>query len=156
MTRTFSKIYGLAQLRLGWMFGPAHVVDAINRIRGPFNVNGVALAAGAAALGDDAHLAQALAHNDAWLPRLTREIETLGLKVTPSVGNFVLIHFPAASGRTAREADAFLTARGLVLRRVDAYGLPDALRLTIGNDEANAAVLESVGAFMARKAGAHA
>lgn len=150
MTRTFSKIFGLAQLRLGWMFGPAHVMDAVNRIRGPFNVNGVALAAGVAALADEAHLGRSLAHNDAWLPRLARAIEVLGLTVTPSVGNFLLIHFPAEPGRTAREADAFLTARGLVLRRVDAYGLPDALRLTIGGDEANEAFLTALAAFMGR------
>jgi histidinol-phosphate aminotransferase len=129
------------------MVGPAHVIDAVNRIRGPFNVNAPAIAAGVAAIGDDAHLAAALAHNDEWLPVLTREIEALGLKVTPSVGNFVLIHFPP-EGRTAAEADAFLTARGLVLRRVEAYGLPHALRLTIGDGEANRLVIEALGAFM--------
>ena len=149
MTRTFSKIYGLAALRLGWMVGPAHVVDAVNRIRGPFNVNAPALAAGAAAIADDAHVAAALAHNDAWLARLTREIEALGFPVTPSVGNFLLVHFPGEDGRTARAADAFLTARGLVLRRVDAYGLPNALRLTIGTEEANRLVVEALRDFAA-------
>ncbi|KAA2235775.1 histidinol-phosphate transaminase [Salinarimonas soli] len=148
MTRTFSKIYGLAALRLGWMVGPAHVIDAVNRIRGPFNVNAPAIAAGVAAIHDDAHLSAALAHNDEWLPALTREIEALGLKVTPSVGNFLLIHFPQEAGRTAADADAFLTGRGLVLRRVEAYGLPDALRLTIGDAEANRLVVEALGLFM--------
>jgi histidinol-phosphate aminotransferase len=148
MTRTFSKIYGLAALRLGWMVGPAHVIDAVNRIRGPFNVNAPAIAAGVAAIQDDAHLSAALAHNDEWLPVLTREIEALGLQVTPSVGNFILIHFPAEAGRRAADADAFLTGRGLVLRRVDAYGLPGALRLTIGDAEANRLVIEALGAFM--------
>ena len=124
MTRTFSKIYGLAGLRLGWMVGPAHVVDAVNRIRGPFNVSGPGIAAGIAAMADDAHLSAAVAHNDEWLPWLTREIEGLGLVVTPSVANFVLIHFPETPGRTARDADAFLTRRGFVLRQVGAYGLP--------------------------------
>ena len=95
MTRTFSKIYGLASLRLGWMTGPAHVIDAVNRIRGPFNVNGPAIAAGIAALADEAHAAAAVAHNERWLPWLTREIAALGLTVTPSVGNFILIHFPS-------------------------------------------------------------
>jgi histidinol-phosphate aminotransferase len=130
MTRTFSKIHGLAALRLGWLVGPAHVVDALNRIRGPFNVNAPAIAAGAAAIGDDAHIAAALAHNDEWLPRLTDALEAIGLTVTPSVGNFILIHFPETAGRTAREADAFLGRRGLVLRAVAAYGLPNALRMT--------------------------
>src|ERR671920_2513349 len=136
MTRTFSKIYGLAGLRLGWMVGPAAVADAVNRIRGPFNVSGPGIAAGVAAIADDAHLAAAVSHNDEWLPWLTREIEALGLDVTPSVANFLLIRFPDAPGRTARDADAVLTRRGLVLRQVGAYGLPNAMRLTVGDAEA--------------------
>ena len=80
-------------------------------------------------------------HNEKWLAWLTREIEALGLNVTPSVGNFLLIHFPKEAGRTARDADAFLTRRGLILRRVDAYGLSDALRLTVGSEEANRLVV---------------
>jgi histidinol-phosphate aminotransferase len=155
MTRTFSKIYGLANLRLGWMVGPAHVVDAVNRVRGPFNVNGPAMVAGIAAIQDDAHLAKAVAHNEEWLARLTREIEALGLKVTPSVGNFLLIHFPEQPGRTAKEADAFLSSRGLILRRVDAYGLPQALRLTIGSEEANRLVVSALADFM-KGAASHA
>ena len=152
MTRTFSKIYGLAALRVGWMLAPAHVADAVNRIRGPFNVNSAAIAAGAAAMRDDAHAAAALAHNEAWLPRLTREIEALGLRVTPSVGNFVLIHFPEDPGRTAKEADAFLGRRGLILRAVAAYGLPHALRMTIGSAEANEKVIQALAEFTAGKA----
>jgi histidinol-phosphate aminotransferase len=108
MTRTFSKIYGLANLRLGWMVAPAHIADAINRIRGPFNVNGPAMVAGIAAIQDEAHIAKAIEHNDKWLAWLTREIEALGLKVTPSVGNFMLIHFPKEAGRTAKEADGLV------------------------------------------------
>jgi histidinol-phosphate aminotransferase len=148
MTRTFSKIYGLAGLRLGWMVGPAHVVDAVNRIRGPFNVNAPAIAAGVAAIADEAHVAAAVAHNDEWLPWLSREIEALGLKVTPSVGNFILIHFPANAGRTAREADAFLTRRGLVLRAVGAYGLPDCLRMTVGEAQQNRLAVEALAEFV--------
>jgi histidinol-phosphate aminotransferase len=156
MTRTFSKIYGLANLRLGWMVGPAHVVDAVNRIRGPFNVNGLAMATGVAALADEAHVATAMAHNDEWLGWLTREVEGLGLKVTPSVANFLLIHFPQQPGRTAKDADAFLTARGLVLRRVDAYGLPHALRLTVGDAEANRLVVAALREFVGARTPAHA
>jgi histidinol-phosphate aminotransferase len=148
MCRTFSKIYGLAALRLGWMYGPAHVVDAINRIRGPFNVNSAAMAAGIAAIEDSAHLEAARAHNDHWLAWLTDEIRRLGLVVTPSVANFVLIHFPDAKGRTAADADAFLTQRGLILRRVTAYGLPNALRMTVGTEEANRLVVEALAQFM--------
>jgi histidinol-phosphate aminotransferase len=148
MTRTFSKVYGLANLRLGWMVGPAHVIDAVNRIRGPFNVNGPAMVAGIAAIQDEAHLAKAVAHNEEWLATLTREIAALGLSVTPSVGNFLLIHFPSEPGMTSRDADAFLSSRGLILRRVDAYGLPQALRLTIGTQEANRLVLAALADFM--------
>src|SRR5580700_1022855 len=103
MCRTFSKIHGLAALRLGWMYGPAHVVDAVNRIRGPFNVNTAAMAAGIAAIQDSAHVEAARAHNEKWLAWLSAEIRKLGLVVTPSVANFVLIHFPQTKGRTAAD-----------------------------------------------------
>jgi histidinol-phosphate aminotransferase len=129
------------------------VADALNRIRGPFNVGGPALDAGVAAVSDDAHVAAAIAHNERWLPWLTQAIEALGLKVTPSVGNFLLIHFPE-TGKTAKAADAFLTSRGLVLRAVGAYGLPNALRLTIGSEEANRLVVQALGDFMKGGAGA--
>jgi histidinol-phosphate aminotransferase len=148
MTRTFSKIFGLASLRIGWMVGPAHLIDAVNRIRGPFNVSGPAIAAGIAAMADTAHVEAAVAHNEAWLPRLTAALTAAGLHVTPSVGNFLLVHFDDAPGRRAAEADLFLTTRGLVLRRVEGYGLPHALRLTIGTDEANERVVEALQAFV--------
>lgn len=148
MTRTFSKIYGLANLRLGWLVGPAHVIDAVNRIRGPFNINGPAMAAGIAAIQDEAHVAKAVEHNERWLGWLTKEIEALGLKVTPSVCNFLMIHFPQEPGRTAKDADAFLSSRGLILRRIEAYGLPHALRLTVGSEEANRLVVETLREFM--------
>ena len=152
MCRTFSKIYGLAALRIGWMYGPAHVVDAVNRIRGPFNVNAAAMAAGVAAVADAAHIEAARAHNEKWLAWLSAEIRKLGLEVTPSVANFVLIHFPKQKGRTAVDADAFLTGRGLILRRVAAYHLPDALRMTVGTEEANRLVVEALAAFTGRAA----
>jgi histidinol-phosphate aminotransferase len=148
MCRTFSKIHGLAALRLGWLYGPAHVVDAVNRIRGPFNVNAAAMAAGIAALQDSAHVEAARAHNEKWLAWLSDEIQKLGLKVSPSVANFVLIHFPQTKGRTAAEADAFLTRRGLILRRVSAYHLPDALRMTVGSEEANRLVVAALADFI--------
>jgi histidinol-phosphate aminotransferase len=150
MCRTFSKIYGLAGLRLGWLYGPGHVVDAVNRIRGPFNVNAPAIAAGVAALADTSHVERARAHNALWLAWLSEQIYKLGLKVTPSVANFVLIHFPQADGRTAREADEFLTARGLILRRLEPYKLPNALRLTVGTEEANRLVVDALAEFMGK------
>ena len=152
MTRTFSKIHGLAALRLGWMFGPAHVVAAVNRIRGPFNVNAPAIAAGIAAIEDVKHQELAREHNSRWLAWLAQEIGRLGLKVTPSVANFLLIHFPQAKGRTAKDADAFLTARGLILRQVGAYKLPNALRMSVGTEEANRLVVAALKEFLARAA----
>ena len=148
MCRTFSKIHGLAALRLGWMYGPAHVVDAVNRIRGPFNVNAAAIAAGVAAIEDHAHQERSREHNTRWLAWLTQEIGKLGLEVTPSAANFVLIHFPAAKGRTAQDADRFLTARGLILRQVGAYKLPNALRMSVGSEEANRLVVAALGEFL--------
>src|SRR5262245_11501478 len=132
MLRTFSKIHGLAALRLGWIYGPAHIIDALNRIRGPFNVNAPAIAAGIASINDSAHLEKARAHNEKWLPWLTTEIEKLGIKVTPSVGNFILLHFPETAGKTATEADKVLTSRGVIMRAVRAYQLPNCLRMSIG------------------------
>jgi histidinol-phosphate aminotransferase len=151
MCRTFSKIYGLAALRLGWLYGPGHVVDAINRIRGPFNVNAAAMAAGIAAIQDSAHVEASRAHNEKWLAWLQAEIHKLGLKVTPSIANFVLIHFPETKGRTAEDVDAFLMRRGLILRRVKAYKLPNALRMTVGSEEANRLVVAALAEFMSRK-----
>jgi histidinol-phosphate aminotransferase len=148
MTRTFSKIHGLAALRLGWAYCPSHIADVLNRVRGPFNVSAPALAAGAAALADQAHIDRAIAHNDEWLPWLTREIVGLGLEVTPSVGNFLLIHFPGKD-KSAPRADAFLASRGLILRRMEAYGLPGALRLTVGTAEANRAIVAALKDFLA-------
>jgi histidinol-phosphate aminotransferase len=150
MSRTFSKIYGLAALRLGWIYGPAPVVNVLNRIRGPFNVNAAAMAAGIAAIEDSAHIETARAHNEKWLAWLTSEIRKLGLKVTPSIANFVLIHFPTTKGRTAEDADAFLMSRGLILRRVTSYHLPNALRMTVGSEEANKLVVAALAEFTGR------
>ena len=148
MCRTFSKIHGLAGLRLGWLYGPAPIVDAINCIRGPFNVNLPAIAAGVAAIEDSAHIEMSREHNTRWLAWLTEEIGKLGLEVTPSVANFVLIHFPRTKGRTAQDADAFLTARGLILRQVGAYKLPNALRMSVGTEEANRLVVAALAEFL--------
>ncbi len=148
MTHTFSKIHGLAALRVGWMFGPANIVDAVNRIRGPFNVSTPAMLAAAASIEDAGFLSHARSHNETWRAWLTEEIGKLGLKVTPSVANFVLIHFPTETGRTADDADAFLTARGLVLRALKNYQLPHALRLTIGTEEANRLVVAALREFV--------
>ena len=127
------------------------MVDAVNRIRGPFNVNAAAMAAGIAAIKDSTHIEAARAHNERWLGWLLEEIPKLGLEVTPSVANFVLIHFPNREGRTAADADAFLTRRGLILRRVTPYKLPNALRMSVGSEEANRLAVAALSKFMGRK-----
>jgi histidinol-phosphate aminotransferase len=149
MTRTFSKIYGLAGARVGWGFGPDHVVDTLNRVRGPFNVNIVAQHAAVAALEDRDHLEAAKRHNDTWRGWLTREIKKLGYEVTDSAANFVLIHFRQDPGKRAADADRFLCARGLILRAMESYNLPNCLRLTVGTEEANRLVVEALRDFLA-------
>src|SRR3984885_4653188 len=151
VTRTFSKIHGLAGLRIGWGYGSAHIIDALNRVRGPFNLNGAAQAAGVASVEDAAHIEGAIAHNALWLPWLAAAIAKLGIGVTPSVGNFLLLTFPKEAGRTAADADAFLSARGFILRAVAAYGLPESLRLTVGSEEANRGVVFAFADFMRGK-----
>ena len=152
MTRTFSKIYGLASLRLGWAYCPAPIADVLNRIRGPFNVTGPSIAAGVAAIKDQSHVDRAVAHNDRWLPWLTDELQSLGLKVTPSVANFILIHLPEEPNQNSVAADAYLKSRGLILRRVDNYGLPGALRMSIGTEEENRAVVAAFEDFLTKDA----
>ena len=148
MTRTFSKIHGLGGMRIGWMYGPAHIVDAINRVRGPFNVNAAAIEAGIAAMHDRAHVERTVEHNERWLRWLTEELTALGLRVTPSVGNFVLLHFPADEIHSAANADDYLSARGYILRRVSGYGFPNALRMTVGTEDANRGVVASLTEFL--------
>ena len=149
MTRTFSKIHGLAGLRIGWAYAPANIVDAINRIRGPFNMNSMAIAAGAAAIEDSSYIDRAAAHNEKWLVWVSEALEKIGLQVTPSVGNFVLVHFPDKEGKRAPDADRFLTSKGYILRAVAGYGFANALRMTIGSEDDNRAVVQLLTEFLA-------
>ncbi|HEX3952794.1 MAG TPA: histidinol-phosphate transaminase [Stellaceae bacterium] len=149
MLRTFSKIYALAGLRLGWAYCPPAIADVLNRVRGPFNVTAPALAAGVAAVEDTAALAQARAHNDRWLPWFSERLAALGLKLTPSVGNFVLPRFPDEPGRNATAAFDFLHSRGILTRKMAGYGLPQHLRITIGTGEEMEIVAAALAEFMA-------
>ena len=146
-TRTFSKIYGLAALRLGWVYCPPDIADVLNRIRPPFNVTAPAQVAGLAAVADAAHLDAARAHNDRWLPWLDERLRGLGLEVVPSVANFTLARFPAAKGGAAA-ADDHLRGDGIIVRRMEGYGLPEYLRITVGPQAACGAVVESLARFM--------
>ncbi len=147
MTRTLSKVYGLAGLRVGWAYCPEGIADVLNRTRGPFNVNIPAQYAGAAAIRDRVFMEAAVDHNTKWLAFLTAEIAQLGFQVTQSVGNFVLVHFGQDAGKTAKDADAFLMARGIIVRGVGNYGLPDALRISVGTEEANRHVIAALADF---------
>lgn len=148
VTRTFSKIHGLAALRLGWAYADRSIIDVLNRVRGPFNINAPAIAAGSAAIRDTDFQRQSAEHNRRELDFLRQQLGGLGLDVTPSVGNFVLVHFPDEDGRRAVDADAFLTKRGLIVRPVAAYGIPDALRITAGKSDENRAVVDALAQFL--------
>ncbi|HET8727350.1 MAG TPA: histidinol-phosphate transaminase [Alphaproteobacteria bacterium] len=150
MTRTFSKIYGLSALRLGWAYCPAGIADVLNRVRGPFNVSAAAQAAGIAALEDVAFVDASRAHNDFWRPWTEQRLGALGLKVQPSVANFVLIDFDGLAGADAEEARQFLKARGILVRQMGAYGLPTCLRITVGTEDEMNAVVEALRAYLGR------
>jgi len=130
MLRTFSKIYGLAAVRLGWAYAQKDIIDTLNRLRGPFNVTAAAQAAGVAAMQDRDHVVRSRDHNEKWLTWFTEALKELGLTVEPSVGNFVIAKF--ADSETAKRANAFLEQNGVIARDVSGYHLPEHLRFTIG------------------------
>ena len=152
MTRTFSKAYGLAALRLGWAYAAPAVIDVLHRIRGPFNANAAALAAALAALEDQAHIARARRENEQCREALAARLTALGLGVVPSVCNFLLVRFPDRPGRNAAAADRFLNGCGIVARRLEPYHLSDCLRITIGLEAETDAVGRALEAFMAAPA----
>jgi len=132
MTRTFSKIYGLGALRVGWCYAPAAIADVLNRVRSPFNVNAAAQAAAIAAVKDTEFFDKCLAHNTTWRPWLTQEVRNLGLDVTDSNCNFILVHFPEGTVDQALEA---FHKQAIIVRGMVGYDLPNALRITIGTEE---------------------
>ena len=141
MTRTFSKLYGLAGLRIGWAYGPPAIVEILNRVRAPFNTNSAALAAAEAAVRDVAHLERVVEHNARWQDRMQRELTAIDVSVVPSVTNFYLMHFESLDGKSAAAAGEFLRANGIIPRPASE---DRCLRLTIGNDEENEAVLRTL------------
>lgn len=140
---TFSKIYGLPALRLGWAHAPAAIIDVMNRVRSPFNVTAPALAAGIAAVHDQAYVAHMRTTNRDELARVSDGIRALGFNVVPSVTNFILVHF----GAQASAANAHLAQAGLIVREVGNYGLPEFLRISIGTSEENGLLLDALSAF---------
>lgn len=148
MTRTFSKIFGMGGMRLGWAYAPAPVVDVLGRVRGPFNVNAAAMAAGVAALAEKGWIEKSVAHNTEWRGKVTAALTAAGIKVWPSEGNFLLVDFGTAA--KAKAADEAMKQRGLIVRAMGGYGLAQCLRITIGTAEECTMVIEALTAFMAQ------
>jgi histidinol-phosphate aminotransferase len=148
MLRTFSKLHGLAALRLGWAYCPPAVADVLNRVRGPFNVSTSAQAAGIAALDDLGHQQRSVEHNATWRPWLADAMRELGLEVPGDAGNFVLVRFPKRIGKTPAKIAGFLAERGILVRPVGAYGLTDALRITVGLPNQNRALVDALRACL--------
>lgn len=148
MLRTFSKIFGLAGIRLGWGYFPTEIAKVMEHVRSPFNVSAPAQAAGIAALHDEAHTDEALAHNALWLPKVSQALRDLGLEVAPSVGNFVLAGFP--DEETADRAYAFLNAQGVLTRQMKGYHLPRHLRVSIGAGWENGMLIDALKDFRGR------
>lgn len=145
MTRTFSKIYGLGGLRIGWGYGPQAIVDTLNRIRGPFNLSGPALKAAHAAVRDTGYTSRCRRENAKWRAWLAAELAKLGVPSDPSEGNFILARFVTA--QEAAACDAYLKSKGLIVRMVGGYGLPECLRITIGSEQACRRVARAVAEF---------
>lgn len=149
MSRTFSKIYGLASLRVGWIYAPAHVVEVINRIRGPYNVNAAAQAAAVAAVRDVEYTAWCKAETIRLREKLVADLAIAGVSSIPSHGNFILAHFGNDTATGAVAADEYLSSQGIIVRRMEGYGLGEYLRISIGTEAGCTAVAEAVQAFRA-------
>lgn len=147
MLRTFSKIYGLSGLRVGWGFAAPSLLDALNRIRSPFNVSSVGIAVAAAAVRDVAFTEKTRQFNNSQLAATMSAISALGLKVHPSIANFYLVEFPAGK-HSAAAATSFLAERGLIARDVVGYGLPNCVRISVGLEEDNQAVVATLKEFL--------
>ncbi len=146
VTRTFSKVYGLAGLRVGYACASAGVADLMNRVRQPFNVNSVALAAAAAALGDSGFVRESIGLNRSGIRQLTDGLRRLGLEFIPSYGNFVSFRVANASGVFQKLLEA-----GVIVRPIASYGMPRHLRVTIGLESENSRFLETLGKILAGK-----
>ena len=146
--RTFSKMYGMAGLRLGWAYCPAEIANLLYTVKPPYGVNTPALVAGIAAVRDLEFQEKSVAHNSAWLPWLQDEFRKLGLEPYPSVANFFITSFPSEPGKTAGEAREFLAKRGIMVRNMADYGEHDFIRVSIGQEDENRAVVQGLTDFL--------
>jgi len=148
VTRTFSKIHGLGGLRIGFGYAPQAVAEAVDRIRLPFNVSVPGLEAATAAVNDEAHQRASRELVQSWRPRLTQALRGFGFEVLPSAGNFILVRFKDAE--TCQAANDHLNASGIIVRPVGGYGIHDGLRITVGTEDQNRAVVDALSEFAAR------
>jgi histidinol-phosphate aminotransferase len=148
VTRTFSKIYGLSALRVGWAYCPLAIIDILQRIRSPFNVNSPAMAAAIAAVKDSEYIDKVRKHTAEWQLRMQNELGALGISVIPSASNFYLLNFNQCEGKSAAEAASFLESDGIIPRPVTASAGDDVLRITVGLDSENEAVISSLTKYM--------
>ena len=146
VTRTFSKLYGLGGLRLGWGHACDEIIDILNRIRSPFNVNAIAQAAGVASLEDDAFVEKSISHNKEMRHLMTKELSDLGLSVVPSQGNFIIADF--GDEARAEGCRQFLKERNIFVRQIGGYGLPTYLRISMGLKDEMELALEAISAYL--------
>ncbi len=145
MTRTFSKLYGLGGLRVGWGYGPAHVIEVLNRVRGPFNLSQAALDAAEAAVRDQEFARKCREENTRLRAWLAEALAEKGVPSDTSTGNFILARF--ADQEEAEACDTYLQSHGLIVRRVGSYNLPHCLRITVGDEPSCRRVAHAVGQF---------
>lgn len=149
MTRTFSKIYGLGGLRIGWGYGPRDIIDVLNRIRGPFNLSNTQLETAEAAVRDQEFVTRCRAENARMRHWLAEALAAVGVPSDTSMANFVLARF--ASEAEAAACDEYLQSQGLIVRRVSGYKLPNCLRITVGDEPSCRRVAHAIGQFKGLK-----
>ncbi|MCB2108089.1 MAG: histidinol-phosphate transaminase [Rhodobacteraceae bacterium] len=147
MTRTFSKIHGLAGLRVGWIYACPEIISVVGRVRSPFNVSNAAQAAGIAAIEDVAFQEHVVAHTRKWRQIAIQRLSGLGLTTTGTEGNFVCFRCPEQDDRNAAALDQFLRSKGISIRAMAGFGLPNHTRMTIGRDDETSACLDAIAEF---------
>ncbi len=148
MLRTFSKLHGLASLRLGWGYASENIIDNLMKVRGPFSVNTAAIMAGVAAIEDIEFQNKSVQHNIKWMSWFEKELQSINLDFQSSITNFLLIRFPS-NRYNAQNAESFLASKGILVRGMKVYGLSNHLRVSIGNEEENFKFIKELKAFLA-------
>ena len=146
VTHTFSKIYGLAALRVGWAYSSKEIIELMNRIRLPFNLNSVGQKAAIAAINDKNFINKAIKHNKKWKPFIEKKLNNLGLTIIPGVANFVLVKFK--NTKQANNCYTYLESKGIYVRKINEYGLPQFLRITVGLKNENITLCKTISKFI--------